>query len=237
MNSTPDPDANSQRTPFDAPPADSAPVAPPVAPEDTSAQARAAALAQEEAALEAKMALLPDYGDEAFPRRASRPAASVSAPASPASKSSKAEPLSGEEIVHDGEQSRARGLGPEAPGDEVAAPGSVVAAGCLGGMLGNALLGMLLLGLKHAGLSLYGPGVLAVVVALVVLALLAGSWPRRVWLGAGGFLLGLVLSFGVLFLFVRPALTASTDEGGASPRAPLNDAPPPAAEPDGLPPS
>ena len=239
MNSTPDPNATPERTPFDAAPADSAPVAPEDT-EDTAAQARAAALAQEQAALEAKMALLPDYGDEAFPRRASRPAASASA--SPTSRSGKAEPLAGEEGVHQVEQSRTRGFGPQAPGDEVAAPGSVVAAGCLGGMLGNAALGMVLLGLKRAGLYLYGPGVLAVVVALVVLALLAGSWPKRVWLGAGGFLLGLVLSFGTLFLFVRPVLTAGDDVGaaldpGAALLGPQNDVPPPAPEPDEVQPS
>ena len=168
--------------------------------------------ADEKAALDAKMALLPEYGDEAFPRH-------------PKLARSSARQAS----------AKTRGFGLAMTGEDaenaVAAPGSVVAGGFLGGMAGNVVLGFALLALQRAGISLYGPGVLAVVVALVALALLVGSWPRRVWLGAGGFLLGLMLCFGALFLFVRPALDpdsarsipATTSPGGAPPPAEISD--------------
>lgn len=199
MNLTPDPNLASS-TPFNA-----------LTPEEAAAQRRA----EEKAVLDAKMALLPEYGDEAFPRRPKLARAT-------ARKAS----------------ARARGMEPAVAGeasadaeDAVAAPGSVVAGGCLGGMAGNVALGFVLLALQRAGIALYGPGVLAVVVALVVLALLVGTWPRRVWLAAGGFLLGLVLCFGALFLFVRPALDpasersipATTSPGGAPPPVPSSD--------------
>lgn len=191
--------------------------------------------------LQAKMALLPDYGDEPFPRRASGLDFSASALGSSlGSGGGRAEArLEGARQDEPGVSARGRerGLGPDAAGeDAVAAPASVVAAGCLGGMVGNAALGLVLLGVQRAGVTLYGPGVLAVVVALIVLGLLAGSWPRRVWLSAGGFLVGLVLSFGVLLLFVRPALDAATGTR-AAPAVLQDDTSAPSGATDGSQPS
>lgn len=224
MNSSPDPRSPSeaaaaQSAPFDAPPS-------PRVPQEASAPAQPAEQARvaEQAALEAKMALLPDYDDEPFPRRGGRGAASKT---SGGSQEGVAEGFPG---------GFPGGFGPGVGGEDVVqAPVSVLAGGCLGGILGNAALGFVLLGLQRAGVVLYGPGVLAIVVALVALALLAGSWPRRVWLAAGGFLLGLIVSFGVLFLFVRPALDAVRDGRLPASTSPQDGAPP--APEEGLQPS
>jgi hypothetical protein len=95
--------------------------------------------------------------------------------------------------------------------------GSVVAGGCLVGVLSNLLLGFGLLAVQRAGLTLSGAPVIAVTVALVALVLLLGTWPQRVWAGAGGFVLGLVACFVAIWLFVRPALTSAPDTGAAPP--------------------
>lgn len=212
MNSAPAPHSDStSSTPFDAPPA------PPPAPEEAQAQRQAAEQARtaEQAAIDAKMALLPDYSDEAFPCRATRSRGTARGSGG----------------------AKARGFGPDVKDeDAVDAPGSVVAGGCLCGMAGNVVLGFALLALQRAGVALYGPGVLAILVALVVLALLIGTWPRRVWLAAGGFLLGLVLCFGALFLFVRPALDP-VSSGSASATIPQGDARPPAEASEAMQPS
>lgn len=229
MNSTPDPRSTSEgvppkSTPFDAPPTQASTQSEDLAPTQSENLAPAQSAEQtrvaEQAALEAKMALLPDYDDEPFPRRSGRAAASKTSGGS-------------QEGLAEG-ASRGFGLGVEGE-DVVQAPGSVLAGGCLGGILGNAVLGFVLLGLQRAGVALYGPGVLAIVVALVALALLAGSWPRRVWLAAAGFLLGLIFSFGILFLFVRPALDAVKDGRLPASASPQDEAPPASAE--GLQPS
>ncbi len=216
MNPTPDPNATPNQTPFNTPSPFDAPGITGEAAAQAQTQATAQAKAREQAELEAKMALLPDYEDEAFPRRSSLLSASGAKPV--------AVPVHVEAVS-------GRGFGPELE-EGVDAPAALVAGGCLGGVLSNIVLGFFLLVLQHAGVALYGPGVLAVVVALVVLGLVLGSWSKRVWLSAGGFLLGLLLSFGALFLFVRPALTAGAPAPASTSIAPANV---PIANPQGPP--
>ena len=95
-----------------------------------------------------------------------------------------------------------------APAPNASGEGGVVLGGAVCGCLGNFALGFILLAFERAGLKIYGPGALAMVLGVTLLVLLAREWPRRVLVGGAAFGISLLLSYGLLYLIVRPALNS-----------------------------
>ena len=116
---------------------------------------------------------------------------------------------------------------------------SALWGGAVCGCFGNFVLGFGLLAFERAGLKIYGPGALALLAGLILLAALVRVWPRRVWLGMAAFGVSLVLSYGLLYLLLRPALNSfdpsklpdvPPDETGHVIQVPAPSAPPDAGE-------